>query len=115
MVFFHPEGAPEAVGLALRSLNMLVDSYPQEAIEEARRALKEDRTCGLAYVSLSRAYDEAGETDRSVDSAIEGLQHVPGDPGLLKWIILRLIDQGKATQAGEILAKYRKHFFEQIG
>ena len=109
MVFSHPEGAPGAVGLAVRSLNMLVEGYPQEAIEEARRALKEDSTCGLAYVSLSRAYDDAGEADRFVDSAIEGLQHVPGDPGLLEWIVLRLIDQGKASQADEILSKYREH------
>ena len=109
MEFFHPEGDPGAVGLAVRSLNMLVDGYPNEAIEEARRALKADPTCGLAYVSLARAYDEAAETTRSIDSAIEGLEHAPGDPGLLEWIVLRLIDQGKATQADQILTKYRKH------
>jgi tetratricopeptide (TPR) repeat protein len=109
MEFFHPEGDPGAVGLALRSLNMLLDGYPNEAIEEARRALKADPTCGLAYDSLARAYDEAGETTRSIDSAIEGLQHVPGDIGLLEWVVLRLIDQSKASQADEILANYREH------
>jgi tetratricopeptide (TPR) repeat protein len=109
MEFFHPEGDPRAVGLALRSLNMLLDGYPNEAIEEARRALKADPTCGLAYTSLARAYDESGETTRSIDSAIAGLQHVPGDLGLLEWVVLRLIDQRKASQADEILANYREH------
>ena len=109
MMFFHPEGVPEAVGLAVRSLNMLADGYPQEAIEEARRALNNDRSCGLAYVSLSRAYDDVGETARSIDTAVDGLKQVPGDPGLLEWIVLRMLDQGKAPQADEILSQFRGH------
>ncbi len=47
-LFFHPEGSPVAVGLAARSLNMLVDGYPNEAVEEAKRAIEADPLCGLA-------------------------------------------------------------------
>jgi tetratricopeptide (TPR) repeat protein len=108
-VFFHPEGLPDAVGLAVRSMNTLVDGYPHEAVEQARLALKDDCTCGLAYVSLSRAYEEAGEIDLAIESGMKGLERVPGDPGILEWLILKLIDQKQSWRAYEILSNYRKH------
>jgi hypothetical protein len=92
---------------------MIAEGYPGEAVDEAALAIKADPSCGLAYVALARARDDAGETDTAIEAALDGLHHVPGDPGLLEWIVVRLIDLGRAVQADEILARYRPHIVSQ--
>jgi tetratricopeptide (TPR) repeat protein len=106
-IFFHPEGRPDAVAFALRALNMVAEGYPTDAIDEAKQALQADCTCGLAYAALARAYDDTGETAKATEVALDGLTHVPGDSGLLEWLVTRLVDLGRAEEADEVLASHR--------
>lgn len=107
--FIHPEGDPKAVGFAAKSLRLLNDGCHQEAIHEAKRAVAEDKACGLAYVSLARAYEAEGEIELALESASNGLECIPGDPGLLEWIVLRLVEKEDPSRADDVLSKYRKH------
>lgn len=106
-VFFHPEGRPDAVAFAVRALNMVVEGYPTEALVEAKQALQADCTCGLAYVALARAHDDIGDVAKATAVASDGLARVPGDPGLLEWLVTRLVDLGRTEEADNVLASHR--------
>ena len=106
-IFFHPEGRPDAVAFAVRALNMVAEGYPTEALDEAKQASQADCTCGLAYVALARAHDDIGDVAKATTVALDGLAHVPGDPGLLEWLVTRLVDLGRSEEADDVLASHR--------
>lgn len=108
-MFTHPEGNPAAVGFAVKSLSLLNQNNPNDAIEEAQKAIEADPRCALGYVSLAKAYDDIGEPLKAIETAQQGLEHIPGDPGLLEWTILRLLENNQPKDADKILAKYRSH------
>jgi tetratricopeptide (TPR) repeat protein len=106
--FFHPEGKPDAVAYAVRAVNMVAEGYPTEAIAESLNALSQDPSCGIAYVALANAYDGVGDVEKATEAALQGLEHVPGDSGILSWLIVKLIDLGRAVEADEVLGCHRE-------
>jgi tetratricopeptide (TPR) repeat protein len=113
MLFLHPEGIPLAIGHATRSMGILADGFVNEAILEAKSALQVDLACGLAYISLSKAYEESGDSLAAITNATNGLIRVPGDPGLIEWVIEKLIDMNNPTEADELLTKYRDNLISR--
>lgn len=106
--FIHPEGSPDAIAFAVRAVNMVAEGYPTEAIAEATNALTHDPSCGIAYVALANAYDGVGDVDKATEAALRGLDHVPGDSGILSWLVVKLIDLGRAAEADQVLERNRE-------
>lgn len=105
--FSHPQGHPTAIGHAVRSMKLLADGFAEEAESEARKALKNDTTCSLAHTALARALDQMGKSKEALAAAIEGLERIPGDAGLVEWVVLRLLEDRDLQQADLVLSRFR--------
>ena len=107
MVFNHPEGEVAAIAHGVRTLAALSAGDIPGAERHSKQATESDRGCGLAWVSLARVRDETGDTEGAIAAASEGLTLIPGDVGLLEWMIPKYLERSEANHADELLTNHR--------